>query len=82
MPYVEFVGPPGSGKTTAARALLAAEQELAAGRRTLVNFGGGLRVSHLGLPSGLSNFVRLLLGVPRDLMLVICFGSELSAPLR
>ncbi len=82
MPFIEFIGPPGSGKTTAAKQLILSEQRLGAGRRTLADANCKLRVGWLGVPHELSSVWRIFIGFPRDFFLAIRFALVLQAPLR
>jgi|GEM_PF-3457394 len=69
MSYLEFTGPPGCGKTTAARKLLLDSPALAPGRRSLIFSKASLHVDRFGLPpEGWRVWVRLALSLPRDLV--------------
>jgi len=81
MSFIEFVGPPGSGKTTAAKQLLSLDHQLGAGRRTLVDTKRDLQVGRFGVPHHLSSVWRILTGFPRDLLLAINFSLVLQAPI-
>lgn len=80
--YLEFVGPPGSGKTTAALGLLSNDRTLAPGRRSIASKNASVRVNRFGLPAeGLSMWLRLVIGLPRDLAMAALFFRE-TAQLR
>lgn len=82
MSYLEYVGPPGSGKTTAALKLLASDHTLAPGRRSISGKNASVRVNRFGLPvEGLSMWLRLAIGLPQDLAMAILFFRE-TAQLR
>lgn len=68
MPYIELWGPPGSGKTTKARAMLCKNANLHPGRRSL-RMPGKKSIHGIFVP-GISRS-RLLLGVPSDLFIAI-----------
>jgi hypothetical protein len=78
MPYIEFTGPPASGKTTQALAMLRDDPTLASGRRSLQTSGRSeRRLSRLGLPrEGVRMWLRLLGGLPRDAVLAIRFWRD------
>ncbi len=77
MSYLEFVSPPGSGKTTAALELLANDNTLAPGRRSITSKNTTVRVNRFGLPAeGLSMWLRLVIGLPHDLTMAALFLRE------
>lgn len=80
MPYIEFVGPPGSGKTTRARELLSLEKDLRAGRRSLVCLKSKRRAGWLRVLLEPFTILSVLSGLGSDLKLTLLFGQELSAP--
>jgi hypothetical protein len=79
MPYIEYVGPPGSGKTTAAKAVLATHERLGFGRRSLGNDKQRKRVNLVGLPPGYEVKVQLILGATEDVFLAFRFSWCLRA---
>ena len=77
MPYHEFVGPPGSGKTTAALGLLTSDSTLTPGRRSIASKNAATQLNRFGLPAeGLSMWLRLIVGLPRDLTMATLFFRE------
>ncbi len=77
MPYLEFVGPPGSGKTTAALGLLTSDSTLAPGRRSIASKNAVTQLNRFGLPAeGLSMWLRLIVGLPRDFAMATLFFRE------
>lgn len=77
MSYLEFVGPPGSGKTTAALELLASDHTFAPGRRSITGKNVSVRLNRFGLPTeGLFMWLRLTIGLPHDLAMAALFFRE------
>lgn len=83
MPYIELIGPPGSGKTTLAQQLLAKNSGIYPGRRSMVkDSNGNINIlSKFGLPVFRSRIHWITyLGFFNDIILalhffVICSGS-------
>ena len=74
MAYVEYVGPPGCGKTTAARQMLEAHPRLRPGRRSMLFRSDAPSPLRFGLPKGEGFlWLRLLVGLPRDLAMAARF---------
>lgn len=70
MSYLEFMGPPGSGKTTEARKMLLNDSTLAVGRRSLILPTSRIHVDGLGLPpDGFKMWFRLALILPYAMIL-------------
>jgi hypothetical protein len=81
VPYLEFTGPPASGKTSAATALLRDEPDLSPGRRSLQQDGIPTGLGRSGLPrEGMAMWTRLLAGLPRDLALGLAFWRDTRSP--
>lgn len=78
MPYIEYVGPPGSGKTTAAKLRLVTEGG-GCGRKSLAVDTQRICVNILGFPPGYMLTVKLIMGAPRDLCLALRFALDLRA---
>lgn len=77
MSYIEFVGPPGSGKTTAARKILSEKPNLLPGRRTLQLSNSGREISRLGLPKGEPTvWLHVAIHMPGNLLLVLKFMRD------
>jgi len=80
MPYIEYVGPPGSGKTTIARQLLSSDIEMGFGRRSLGGDDHRKRVNILGLPPEFHAQLRLITGLIGDIFLALRFAYCMRAP--
>ena len=77
MAYIEFTGPMGSGKSTAARAALRQYPGFGQGRRSLMQPRAPLCVNRLGLPpEGPRMWLVVLLGLPRDLFVAVRFWLD------
>jgi len=83
MPYIEFSAPPASGKTTQARRMIEADPNLHPGRRSLGSFKGRAQVNRIGLPpDGVQMWLRLLVGLPQDMGMMLRFLRQSQGPLR
>jgi hypothetical protein len=72
MPYIEFTGPPASGKTSAAREMLKSNPLLAPGRRSLALMVQRHSVNRLGLPpEGVRIWANLAYVLPATLLLCL-----------
>ncbi|MCG5531125.1 hypothetical protein LRD18_09610 [Halorhodospira halochloris] len=74
MPFIEFWGPPGSGKTTQARKILSYSSAHFAGRRSLCLGADTNQLNSLGLPRKEKKlWIYIICGLPADFTAALTF---------